>query len=572
MKQGTFRKLSRVQQAHDEVGVTDIRYPAALCFAGSWLLILFAVFTVDHIVEWRQQENEPGPIPLRSLAVLEEIPESIRAVIADPLSVPAWIGANRRLLERIRKTEEDIEEQGAIAAWIRPLAQGILLFSGVGNEKVYPGSSAWLFYRPGVDSVTGPGFLEEDQLLKRSESFEEWQKAIQPDPLAALIDFQQQLAARGIALLVVPVPVKAEIAPDKFSSRFLPGQLVRNVSYQLFLNQLEEAEVWVADVAKWVVEYETEKGESAFLRTDTHWTPQAMQWVSHRLAAELNDRVTWGRPVGITTERQKASVSNQGDIAAMLDLPSTSNRYPEQTVTIDRVQRRDGSLWHVDNGAELLVLGDSFSNIYSLEAMGWGESAGMVEQLSHFLQQPVDRIIRNDQGAFATRQFLARELARGRDRLAGKKVLLYQFATRELSFGDWQLIPLELQQPAPSDFLHIDSGKELQVHGTVLEVSAVPRPGSVPYRDHVVSIHLVDVTLGEGEQSLSQAVVFMRSMTNNVWSRAARIRPGDELDLIVGNWSDVADALEGLNRSELHDLDLQLQEPVWGKWQEEYNE
>jgi len=41
---------------------------------------------------------------------------------------------------------------------------------------------------------------------------------------------------------------------------------------------------------------------------------------------------------------------------------------------------------------------------------------------------------------------LAREMGGGVDRLAGKRVVVWQFAARELSAGDWRVIPL----PAPA--------------------------------------------------------------------------------------------------------------------------
>jgi alginate O-acetyltransferase complex protein AlgJ len=70
--------------------------------------------------------------------------------------------------------------------------------------------------------------------------------------------------------------------------------------------------------------------------------------------------------------------------------------------------------------------------------MGWGEAAGLGEQLSFALQRPIDRIIQNDQGAHATRGLLAREP----DRLDGKRVVIWQFAARELAFGDWKVIEM----------------------------------------------------------------------------------------------------------------------------------
>jgi hypothetical protein len=69
--------------------------------------------------------------------------------------------------------------------------------------------------------------------------------------------------------------------------------------------------------------------------------------------------------------------------------------------------------------------------------MGWGESAGFAEHLSRALGlRAIDCIVRNSNGAFATREILSQELARGRDRLAGKKLVVWEFAARELAFGD----------------------------------------------------------------------------------------------------------------------------------------
>ncbi len=85
----------------------------------------------------------------------------------------------------------------------------------------------------------------------------------------------------------------------------------------------------------------------------------------------------------------------------------------------------------------MLVLGDSFSNIYSLGSMGWGESAGFAEHVSYALGRAVDRIVQNDDGAYATREQLQRG---GPERLAAKRVVIWQFAARELASGDWKVI------------------------------------------------------------------------------------------------------------------------------------
>ncbi|MEO6603920.1 MAG: hypothetical protein ABIQ16_28815 [Polyangiaceae bacterium] len=105
-----------------------------------------------------------------------------------------------------------------------------------------------------------------------------------------------------------------------------------------------------------------------------------------------------------------------------------------------------------DEKAEVLLLGDSFSNIFSLEGMGWGSAAGLGPQLALALQRPVDVIAQNDAGAFATRRTLARELAGDADRLQGKRVVIWEFASRELSAGDWKQI--DWSHPAVTEGLH----------------------------------------------------------------------------------------------------------------------
>jgi alginate O-acetyltransferase complex protein AlgJ len=90
----------------------------------------------------------------------------------------------------------------------------------------------------------------------------------------------------------------------------------------------------------------------------------------------------------------------------------------------------------------VLLLGDSFSNIYSQSGMGWGEGAGLAEQLSLALNCPLDRIVINAGGSYTTRQRLRAELLGGKNRLAGKRVVVYQFAVRDLLAGDWKLLDL----------------------------------------------------------------------------------------------------------------------------------
>jgi hypothetical protein len=111
-------------------------------------------------------------------------------------------------------------------------------------------------------------------------------------------------------------------------------------------------------------------------------------------------------------------------------------------------------------------------------------------------------------------------------------------------------------------------GEEIEVSGTVETISLVPRPGTVPYKDHIEAVHLIDVVpedSSDAAASHSQAVVYLWSMRDNVWTSAARLRPGEHVKLRLRPWSDVSAQYEKYNRTELDDAALQLEEPVWGE-------
>ena len=81
----------------------------------------------------------------------------------------------------------------------------------------------------------------------------------------------------------------------------------------------------------------------------------------------------------------------------MLRLPRDQNLFPPQTVNLHQIidPLRDGP-WEPDAQADILLLGDSFTNIYSdgtgEQGLGWGQSAGFAAQLSRYLERPIDVI------------------------------------------------------------------------------------------------------------------------------------------------------------------------------------
>jgi alginate O-acetyltransferase complex protein AlgJ len=469
--------------------------------------------------------------------------------------------------EHLREWEDELSRISLVKNHIQPLLQEALSGTGgFGNTQVVIGREGWLFYRPGIDYVAGQGFLQDQHFAaRRRKALKDLRAVPQSDPRRAIVEFHQQCAQFGARLLIVPVPDKAMLQPAELSTRFSGDRATppaNNPDFRRFVAELQSAGVDVFDPTP----REIVPGEERFLIQDTHWTPQWMQQVATDLAAHVRRLgvLSDAPPARFQFERQ--TVSRLGDLVDMLKLNPSQDVFAPQPVAIRRiVEPQTHAPWHADPQAEVLLLGDSFTNIFSLAEMGWGDSAGFAEQLSDALARPIDRISRNDSGAFATRQLLAAELAKGRNRLAGKKLVIWQFAVRELAVGDWKSIELKLGAAPATQFVVPAAGQERIVSGTIRQIARAPKPGTVPYKDHIVGLHLVDLSDDLGPIAGGEALVYVWSMRDNVWTDAATWQPDRTVRLHLRPWSDVADRLEAINRGEVNDDELNLQEPCWGE-------
>ena len=187
-------------------------------------------------------------------------------------------------------------------------------------------------------------------------------------------------------------------------------------------------------------------GAPTYLTADTHWRPEGADAVARDVAVALRARgeLPVGDP-GLLVEDPQ-TIDGLGDTAVLLDLPRRFARSLHQQIETRRVVAPDGAPWRPTRGAPVLLLGDSFSAVFSLPDLGWGSGAGLAERLSFHLGLPVDRIVRNAGGASATREALVDELTREPGRLDGVRVVVWEFAARELSQGAWR--PVELPAPA----------------------------------------------------------------------------------------------------------------------------
>jgi len=231
----------------------------------------------------------------------------------------------------------------------------------------------------------------------------------------------------------------------------------------------------------------------------------------------------------------------------------------------------NGEPWQPTRGAPVLLLGDSFTNIYSMDALGWGTHGGLGALLSWQLGQPADVIAINAGGAHAARQALVADLARGNDRLAHTKVVIWQFATRELSFGDWKLLDLPTPEAGADDPEQTPQLATGQVIATavIVDKKPPPKPGSVPYRDAVIAIRVKDLqpddaTAAAGANLPAEALIYTWGMRDNKlvdqpWA------VGEPVRMKLRPWGEAGAEFGSFNREELDDPDTLFLDAYWAQ-------
>ncbi|MGI6496681.1 MAG: alginate O-acetyltransferase AlgX-related protein [Kiritimatiellia bacterium] len=614
------RRRSREEIAREEIGHTDISRGT------KWLLVVFflaaiaAVPLVQIAVDLRAHAagTRASPLP-GGLDFAREAREALREEAADTAAGAApetWSGRlfarNRALLGAIQAHEDALDDDSWFASLVlTPMQTFFVDALGVGNEEVYLGNGGMLFYRPDLEHLWGRDFLEESVLRARRAAGTEWRPAAQPDPLPAILRLAADLHARGIRLVVAPIPPKASIHPDLYASRPIPvDEPALNASHAQFTNELARPALFldgrlqtypgiarnpawrvygtiftnllagrgelvdhppaVFDAASVLLSNRLATGRAQYLSGDTHWTPEGMECVAAALAAEVKELLPDAPRHAPPMALPRVAVSNVGDLATLLQLPDSHRLRAPETADIRPVMPHPS---RAAAPARVLLLGDSFSNIYSQEGLGWGTHAGLAEQLSLELGEAVSRIAINAGGAYAARVELAQRLARhaasaGPDPLTGVQTVVYAFAMRELSSGDWKWVDMAsapAARPVGPGIAAPREGRPIRVTGRIADLTRPPVPASVPYEDAVVNVHLVDLRWdGAAPAGAPQEVLlYLWGMRKRAWLPIAKARTGTDLTLDLTPWEDVMDDYGSYNRVDFEDFDLLMLPAYW---------
>jgi hypothetical protein len=329
----------------------------------------------------------------------------------------------------LREYERELEEASGVAGQLRPWMQYVqfrLLHEA--GDKALVGREGWMFYKPGVRYLT-----------ERPAS--PTPGAPPNDPRAAIVDFRDQLARRGIRLLVMIAPNKESVYPQMLSRRAEPGQVVMAPQTRQLLDDLQTAGVEVVDLFQVFREAQLCPTAAAttplYLAQDSHWSPAGVEVAAKAMARKILS-AGWVQRGTVAYDLTPAPVRRLGDVIRMLQVPQIEQDIAPEDIACQQILRRDDqSPYKDDPGAEILILGDSFLRIYEQDEP---QSAGFIAHLAYELGQPIAAIV-NDGGAST---LVRQELHRRPQLLVNKQLVIWEFVERDIRFGTegWQSVPL----------------------------------------------------------------------------------------------------------------------------------
>jgi hypothetical protein len=326
----------------------------------------------------------------------------------------------------LRSYERELDDASLFAKASRPWVQyawfKVFRYAG---EKVVVGRDGWLFYKPDLDYLIQPSASGRDSA---------------EDPIPTILDFRDQLAARGIRLMVIPLPGKPTIYADKLPHR---GNGVLRSHTQDLASRLRQAGVETLDLLEMFANSGRNQSdgssEALYLHRDTHWSGTAARMAAEGVAQRILD-LGWTNPGEIPFDLVTVRVNRHGDLIRMIAAPALEWKFPdERTLCYQVVHHETRELYKDDPTSPVLILGDSFLRMYQTDEP---RSAGFIAHLARSLQMPVASIV-NDGGAST---LVRQELARRAALLEGKKVALWEFVERDIAFGTegWKKVRLPL--------------------------------------------------------------------------------------------------------------------------------
>ena len=296
------------------------------------------------------------------------------------------------------------------------------LVASAGDNAVLEGKNGWLFLKEELRHLSYSAFSGE---------------TMASDPLPAIVDFNKQLRAINIDLLLVFIPPKALVYPD-----MLPGKFTEDMAealttpYKDLYAKLSGNGVAVLDLLP--LYQQARSSVQPYCKTDSHYSGDGIELLVQQLEKAVSEKVWYSGVSKHKYTKKNKEISIIGDLSTLLGSEI------RETLTLGFI-KNSGAEQSVapDPDSPLLLLGDSHTLVFSVGGDLHSSGAGLFDNLTAALQFPIDRIGVRGSGATPSRIRLYQRSRKNPQFLNGKKMVIWCLSGRELTgTGGWRKIPV----------------------------------------------------------------------------------------------------------------------------------
>jgi hypothetical protein len=301
------------------------------------------------------------------------------------------------------------------------------------NAAVIAGVNDWFFLSSDIRFLSVGQFWGTDA-AKVSRAH----KPESADPSPAIVDFRDQLKKRGIDLLLMPVPPKAVIYPEKILPDVdLHGETAAPYNAR-FYDDLRKQGIDVVDLSPVFLENRTAEHGPVFCQTDTHWSGLGCVLAAQIIKDKIRQKISRQPPKDYAAEWKEITIKGDlGDLAG----PNLKKPEPEKIAVRTISEKGTGAAISPDPNSPLLIIGDSHTLVFHDFL---GEKSGLLDQLAYETGVAPDLIGTRGSGSTSVRITLYRRARKDPSYLASKKMIVWCFAAREFTESDqgWDKVPL----------------------------------------------------------------------------------------------------------------------------------
>ena len=270
--------------------------------------------------------------------------------------------------------------------------------------------------------------------------------------VGVMADYAAQVRGLGCDVIVVPVPPKALVYPDKVVRKAkipVKRKVVPRLdsSWAAAMKSLESRGMTTVDLLPVFLAHRGDKEGAPYTQTGNTWSPRGVQLAAEAVAAAVKRSraaKVAGSVQGISAE--PGAISYTGSLAA-----GANPAVKAETLSLRNIGRISGdkvrSVSFSTSGGGLLLMGDS-------SILAWRESgnpagssgsfSSLADQVAAELQAIPDVLSVPGDGRNAPRLRIMRERTSGRGTLSGTKAIVWVIPMTDLASPAWQQVPLQL--------------------------------------------------------------------------------------------------------------------------------